>query len=135
MDKLFGHHLFFKTKEHNLYLGGDSGYDAHFKEIGDKHGPFDIAILEAGQYNTMWPLIHMMPEETVQAAIDLNSNALLPVHWGKFSLAMHAWNDPIKRVIEKAQLFNMKVYTPKIGQPLFLNDTFKSENWWETLAI
>ena len=120
-----------KTKDHNLYLGGDSGYDSHFKEIGDKYGPFDIAILEAGQYNTMWPLIHMMPEETVQAAIDLKAKSLLPVHWGKFSLAMHAWDEPIKRVIEKAQSVNIKVHTPKIGQPLILDDGFQSEHWWE----
>jgi L-ascorbate metabolism protein UlaG (beta-lactamase superfamily) len=120
-----------KTKDHSLYLGGDSGYDSHFKEIGEKHGPFDIAILEAGQYNTMWPLIHMMPEETVQAAIDLKANALLPVHWGKFSLAMHTWTDPIKRVLEKAKELNMNVVTPKIGQPIILNDDFVSESWWD----
>lgn len=120
-----------KTKDHNLYLGGDSGYDSHFKEIGDKYGPFDIAILEAGQYNTMWPLIHMMPEETVQAAIDLKAKSLLPVHWGKFTLALHAWDEPIKRIIDKAQSENIKVVTPKIGQPLILGDSFQSEHWWE----
>jgi L-ascorbate metabolism protein UlaG (beta-lactamase superfamily) len=119
-----------KTRYHNLYLGGDSGYDLHVKEIGNKYGPFDIAILEAGQYNTMWPLIHMMPEETVQAAVDLNAEALLPVHWGKFTLAMHAWNDPVKRVMDKAKELNMKVLTPKIGQPLVLGDSFQSESWW-----
>ena len=119
-----------KAKDHNLYLGGDSGYDSHFKEIGNKYGPFDIAILEAGQYNTMWPLIHMMPEETVQAAIDLKAKALLPVHWGKFTLALHAWDEPIKRVVEKAKELNMKVLAPKIGQPLIIEDSFKTENWW-----
>jgi len=119
-----------KTKDHNLYLGGDSGYDSHFKEIGNKFGPFDLAILEAGQYNSMWPYIHMMPEETVQAAVDLNAKALLPVHWGKFTLAMHAWDDPVKRVLEKARELNMKVLTPKIGQPLILDNSFQSENWW-----
>ena len=120
-----------KTKEYNLYLGGDSGYDSHFKEIGDKYGPFDIAILEAGQYNTMWPLIHMMPEETVQAAVDLKAKSLLPVHWGKFTLALHAWDEPIKRVIEKARSINTKVHTPKIGQPLIIDDNIQTENWWE----
>lgn len=120
-----------KTKDHNLYLGGDSGYDAHFKAIGDKYGPFDIAILEAGQYNTMWPLIHMMPEETVQAAVDLQAKSLLPVHWGKFTLALHAWDEPIKRVMEKARILNIKVLTPQIGQPLILDDGFKTENWWD----
>ncbi|HJS53279.1 MAG TPA: MBL fold metallo-hydrolase [Chitinophagaceae bacterium] len=119
-----------KTKDHNLYLGGDSGYDSHFKEIGVNYGSFDLAILEAGQYNPMWPFIHMMPEETVQAAVDLNANALLPVHWGKFSLAMHAWTDPVTRVLAKANEVNMKVLTPKIGQPLVLDDSFQSESWW-----
>jgi L-ascorbate metabolism protein UlaG (beta-lactamase superfamily) len=120
-----------KTNEHNLYLGGDSGYDSHFKEIGNKFGPFDVAILEAGQYNTMWPLIHMMPEETVQAAVDLKARSLLPVHWGKFSLAMHAWTDPITRVITKAKELNMPVLTPKIGQPIILDHGFQSEAWWD----
>ena len=119
-----------RTSNHNLYLGGDSGYDSHFKEIGNKYGPFDIAILEAGQYNIMWPLIHMMPEETVQAAIDLKAKTLLPVHWGKFTLAMHPWNDSITRVVAKAKELNTKVLTPKIGEPLLLDDSFQSENWW-----
>ena len=78
----------------------------------------------------MWPLIHMMPEETVQAAIDLKAKALLPVHWGKFTLALHAWDEPIKRVVEKAKELNMKVLAPKIGQPLIIEDSFKTENWW-----
>lgn len=120
-----------RSPKHNLYLGGDSGYDSHFKEIGDKYGPFDLAILEAGQYNNMWPLIHMMPEQTVQAAVDLNAKALLPVHWGKFTLAMHAWNDSIKRVTTKAKELSMKVFTPRIGEPLVLGEKFMSNEWWE----
>jgi L-ascorbate metabolism protein UlaG (beta-lactamase superfamily) len=122
-----------KTATHNLYLGGDSGYDTHFKKIGEKYGPFDLAILEAGQYNTMWPLIHMQPEETVQAAIDLQAKALLPVHWGKFMLAMHPWNEPIKRVLLKANEFNMPVITPKIGEPYLVSAKFSSTNWWEII--
>lgn len=120
-----------KTTNHNLFLGGDSGYDSHFKEIGKKYGPFDIAILEAGQYNLMWPLIHMMPEETVQAALDLKAASLLPVHWGKFTLALHAWNEPIKRVLEKAKAFDLKVHIPKIGEPLSPGNSFSTTNWWE----
>ena len=119
-----------KSSKHNLYLGGDSGYDSHFKEIGEKHGPFDIAILEAGQYNTMWPFIHMMPEETVQAAVDLNARSLLPVHWGKFTLSMHAWTEPVKRVLEKANAVNMKIITPKIGEAVPIINYKSSEHWW-----
>jgi L-ascorbate metabolism protein UlaG (beta-lactamase superfamily) len=120
-----------KTAIHNLYLGGDSGYDIHFKEIGEQFGPFDLAILEAGQYNDMWPLIHMVPEETVQAALDLKTKALMPVHWGKFKLGMHPWNEPIKRVVEKAKELNVTVRTPKIGEPFFINKPNSGTNWWD----
>lgn len=72
-----------------------------------------------------------MPEETVHAAIDLKAKTLLPVHWGKFTLALHARDDPIKRVLDKAKELNVKVLTPKIGQPLVLDDSFQSEIWWE----
>ena len=91
-----------QTKDYNLFIGGDSGYGDHFKTIGEKFNSFDIAILECGQYNTAWHNIHMMPEETVQACIDLNAKVLMPVHWGKFSLALHPWDEPIKRVYKKA---------------------------------
>lgn len=119
-----------KTPVNNLYLGGDSGYDSHFKEIGKKYGPFDIAILESGQYNAMWPLIHMMPEETVQAAVDLKAKTLLPVHWGKFMLGMHPWDEPIKRVLQKAKELNVPVKTPMIGEPVNLNAQYPDKDWW-----
>ncbi len=119
-----------KTNSYNLYLGGDSGYDTHFKKIGEKFGPFDIAILEAGQYNAAWPLIHMMPEQTVQAAIDLRAKVLLPVHWGKFALSTHAWNEPVKRVLKEAGSAQLKVTTPMIGEAVILDEAYPSEHWW-----
>ena len=135
-----------KTPTHRLYLGGDSGYDVHFKEIGDKYGPFDLAILECGQYNTMWPLIHMMPEQTVQAAIDLQAKALMPVHWAKFKLGLHPWNEPVRRLIAKMERLKREdptiqnssdtlpaVVTPKIGEPFIINGEYYSAPWWEGL--
>jgi L-ascorbate metabolism protein UlaG (beta-lactamase superfamily) len=119
-----------KTQDHTLFLGGDSGYDTHFKEIGEKHGPFDLAILESGQYNKSWPHIHMMPEQTVQASMDLKADVLLPVHWGKFTLAMHAWDEPIQRVLKKAEEHKVKVATPKIGELFILGETMPREEWW-----
>jgi len=120
-----------KTKTHSLYLGGDSGYDNHFKDIGEKYGPFDMALLEAGQYNSSWPQIHMMPEETVQASIDLKAKTLFPIHWGKFALAMHDWDEPIRRVLKEAAELNVKVVTPKIGQSFKVNNDHKDQFWWE----
>jgi L-ascorbate metabolism protein UlaG (beta-lactamase superfamily) len=120
-----------KTNTHNLYLGGDSGYDTHFKTIGEKFGPFDIALLESGQYNTAWPFIHMMPEQTVQASIDLQARILFPIHWGKFALAFHDWDEPINRVLKKAEELKVNVTTPMIGEPLQLSKFSETRSWWK----
>ncbi len=120
-----------KAAGYTLYLGGDSGYDKHFKEIGNKFGPFDLAILECGQYNGHWPHIHMMPEETAQAAVDLNAKRLLPVHWAKFTLSLHSWDEPIKRVVKKAAELDLAITTPKIGEPVVLGKSYPNAHWWE----
>ena len=120
-----------KTPDQSIYIGGDSGYDDHFKAIGDKYGPFDIALLECGQYNKQWPLIHMMPEETVQASIDLKAKVLMPVHWGKFTLAVHPWNEPINRAAKAADSLGVKIVTPKVGERMDLVDIPKNNSWWQ----
>jgi L-ascorbate metabolism protein UlaG (beta-lactamase superfamily) len=117
---------------YTLYLGGDSGYDTHFAEIGAKYGPFDLAILECGQYGDDWPLIHMFPEQVVTAAQDLRAKALLPVHWGKFALAYHAWNEPIQRLVESAATKELRVTTPKIGEPVVIGTTYPQAIWWSS---
>lgn len=116
---------------YSIYLGGDSGYDDHFKMIGAKHGPFHLAILECGQYNTSWPLIHMMPEEAVQASIDLQAEVFMPVHWAKFTLANHDWNEPVKRAFKAAQLRGVRMTTPRIGEPVYVGERYPAEHWWD----
>jgi L-ascorbate metabolism protein UlaG (beta-lactamase superfamily) len=124
-----------QTRRHSLYLGGDSGYDTHFKEIGKRLGPFDLAVLESGQYNANWPHIHMMPEETVQACVDLGASMLLPVHWGKFTLSLHPWDEPVRRVLLKAAELKVKVATPRIGEPLTVGkNVFPSDQWWNDIV-
>lgn len=120
-----------KTPTMNLYLGGDSGYDTHFKAIGDKYGPFDVAILECGQYNEYWKYIHMMPEETVKAAQDLKAKKLMPVHWAKFSLALHDWDEPILRVSAEAKKQGIPLITPMIGQKVNLAENETFTEWWK----
>jgi L-ascorbate metabolism protein UlaG (beta-lactamase superfamily) len=120
-----------KTSTHKIFVGGDSGYDASFKNIGDKFGPFDLALLESGQYDKQWPFIHMMPEETVQAAKDLQTKVLMPVHWAKFRLALHAWNEPIRRVTKKAAEEGLPITTPRIGEPVAIGGPYPHETWWE----
>lgn len=120
-----------QTPTLKLFLGGDSGYDYFFKEIGDKHGPFDFAILECGQYNEYWKYIHMMPEQVVQAATDLKAKTLMPVHWGKFSLALHAWDESIKEVTQEAKKQNMPLLTPMIGEKTDLYGNELEKEWWK----
>jgi L-ascorbate metabolism protein UlaG (beta-lactamase superfamily) len=120
----------FQSNGYKIYLGGDSGYDKHFALIGNQFGPFDLVILENGQYNVYWSNIHMMPEETAQAAIDLKAKVLLPVHWGKFALAFHEWDEPIKRVLKQADVLNLKVVTPEIGEKIVLDSTLPDAHWW-----
>jgi len=119
-----------KSKEYRIFIGGDSGYDPSFKTIGEKYGPFDIVILEDGQYDVMWPFIHMMPEEVVQAAIDLKGKVLLPVHWSKYTLALHPWNEPVKRVRKKAAELNVNVTTPMIGEKIEIDQVYPASNWY-----
>lgn len=119
-----------QTPSQKLYLGGDSGYDTHFKEIGEKFGPFDLAILENGQYDLSWKHIHMMPEEVVQATKDLKAKVLFPVHSSKFLLANHSWYEPLDRVSLEALKQNQALITPLIGEALDLNNLNTQPTYW-----
>ncbi len=121
-----------ETPTKKIFLGGDSGYDTHFKMIGEKYGPFDYAIIENGQYNEAWKYIHALPEDVVQASIDVNAKNIIPVHSSKFALALHAWNEPLEKVTKLGKEKNLNILTPIIGESVDLN---KSDNqfrsWWK----
>jgi L-ascorbate metabolism protein UlaG (beta-lactamase superfamily) len=119
-----------QSSQAKLFLGGDSGYGAHFREIGERLGPFDVALLECGQYNPAWKFIHMMPEQTVRASRDLGARVLFPIHWGKFRLALHGWKEPIERAIAAAADQQVVVTAPHIGQPIYLQKEFPLTFWW-----
>lgn len=119
------------TPSLKIFIGGDSGYDAHFAAIGAAQGPFDLAILECGQYSRNWKYIHLMPEEVVQAAQDLRAKRLLAVHWGKFALANHDWDDPIIRVAAESERKGMPLLHPLIGEKVSLEEMGVFERWWE----
>ncbi|PZX20409.1 L-ascorbate metabolism protein UlaG (beta-lactamase superfamily) [Breznakibacter xylanolyticus] len=104
-----------KTPTLNLFLSGDGGYDSHFEAIGREHGPFDYAVLECGQYNESWRYIHMMPHQVIKAAIELQTACFVPVHWGKFQLANHDWDEPIRRVSAMAVEQSLPMISPVIG--------------------
>lgn len=118
-------------QETKIFFSGDSGYAPHFKEIGDKYGPFDLTLMECGQYDPRWSAIHMLPEETVQAHIDVKGELLLPIHWGAFTLALHEWSDPIERVTKEAKRLGVNITTPQIGESITLKSKdYPSAAWW-----
>lgn len=120
-----------QTPTMKIYIGGDSGYDTHFGQIGKQFGEIDLAILENGQYGAGWKYIHMTPKETVQAAKDLNAKILLPVHSSKFKLANHPWDEPLIQVTRLAKEENQRTLTPMIGEVVNLKDsTQEFTEWW-----
>jgi L-ascorbate metabolism protein UlaG (beta-lactamase superfamily) len=115
-----------------IFIGGDSGYDTHFKKIGDDFGPFDLAILENGQYDKNWRYIHMLPEEFLDAVADLRAKRVLPVHSSKFALANHPWDDPLIRLMENNKKRGIPIATPMIGEPIYIgNIEQKFKEWWK----
>lgn len=116
----------------NIFFSGDGGYAEHFKQIGDKYGPFDFAMLECGQYNEQWPLLHMFPEQTAQAGVDLKAKRFMPIHWGAFTLSNHSWQEPVERVIKAADSLNIPIIVPKIGETVLIQPAieYSNENWW-----
>lgn len=120
---------------YKIFLGGDGGYGPHFKEIGSEFEGFDLALLEDGQYNEAWRLIHMMPEQTLQAANDLQAKHFFPVHNSKFCISTHDWDAPLRTITSIAGLEHSRILTPVIGQVVPLgNPEPESTEWWKNVT-
>lgn len=114
-----------------VFFSGDSGYGPHFREIGDKYGPFDLTLMECGQYDKRWAAIHMLPEEIVQAHLDVKGDVMIPIHWGAFKLALHDWQEPVERAMKTAKERRAKIATPRIGEAVLIgSEAYPSSEWW-----
>ncbi|WP_163707510.1 MBL fold metallo-hydrolase [Mangrovibacterium lignilyticum] len=119
--------------DEKLFFGADSGYYPGFKTIGEKFGPFDLVMLECGQYSRYWPLIHMAPEETYLAANELKAKALLPIHWGKYKLSIHPWKEPVERLLKAAGNDSVRIATPRIGERFQVSEPLPANRWWREI--
>ncbi|MFL9860085.1 MBL fold metallo-hydrolase [Paraburkholderia madseniana] len=117
-----------------VFFSGDTGYFDGFKAIGERLGPFDVTLLETGAYDAQWPYVHMQPDETVQAHVDLRGRWLVPVHNGTFDLAMHRWQEPYERVIGLTAARGIPLSTPRMGERLELAAPHRGEKWWREVA-
>lgn len=116
-----------------LFFSGDSGYFDGFKRIGEKYGPFDLTMIEAGAYDRDWPAVHMTPEQSVQAHLDLQGHAMMPIHNGTFNLAFHTWYEPLERVAQAADARQVRLSTPIPGEVLEVRHLTLGERWWRPL--
>jgi L-ascorbate metabolism protein UlaG (beta-lactamase superfamily) len=123
-----------EDRDVRLFFSGDSGYFDGFKEVGRRYGPFDLTLVETGAYDPQWPDVHMQPEESLQAHIDLRGKVMLPIHNGTFDLSLHAWHDPFDRITELAQERRVAIATPEIGLPLDIVQPQAEHKWWEALV-
>jgi L-ascorbate metabolism protein UlaG (beta-lactamase superfamily) len=122
-------------RNNRLYTSGDGGYGPHFKQIGEKYGPFDLTLIEGGQYDKRWSMIHMLPEESVQAHLDVKGKKMMLIHWGAFTLAYHGWTDPVERAITAVKEKDVHLMTPKIGELVLLDGEISVADsiWWKEM--
>ena len=116
--------------KHNIFFGADSGWFNGFKQIGDTFGPFDLSILEIGAYGKHWPDIHMGPDNATKAHLALKSKLMMPIHWGTFNLAPHAWYEPIEKLLGYAKKKHIKLFVPEPGKPTEVKGEYVSD-WWK----
>lgn len=116
-----------ETPSYNVYIGGDSGYDTHFAEIGNQYPDIQLAILENGQYNDNWRYIHTLPRYLGQAAKELNAQKIVTVHHSKYALSNHRWDEPLKNELDAARQDSLPLVVPAIGQVIPLQRNARTD--------
>ena len=132
-DKTLWGGFAFMGVKHRVYYSGDSGMFVGLADIGERFGPFDLTLIEAGAYGQAWPDWHMGPEQAVRAHGMVQGKVLMPVHWGLFDLAAHGWTEPIERVLVAAQTSGATVVVPRPGGSFEPGTPPSLERWWPTL--
>jgi L-ascorbate metabolism protein UlaG (beta-lactamase superfamily) len=118
---------------HRVYFSGDTGLFPALAEIGARLGPFDLTMIEVGQYDRSWPDWHSGPEQAVQAHQMVGGRVMLPIHWGLFGLAYHGWTEPVERAIVAAAGAGVTLVAPRPGQSFEPGAPPAIERWWPTL--
>ena len=117
---------------HKVYFSGDTGLTDEFRSIGERYGPFDLVMLEVGAWNEAWGDIHLGPKNALRAFDMLGGGALLPVHWGTFNLALHAWDEPVETLLAEAG--GRRIVTPGLGRVVELAHVEGTTPWWRELS-
>jgi L-ascorbate metabolism protein UlaG (beta-lactamase superfamily) len=121
------------SSTHRVWYSGDTALLDEMEEIGTRLGPFDLAMIEIGEYDALWPDVHLGPEQAVRASRLVKAYAMLPVHWATFELAMHGWTEPIERVLVAAADEGVRVATPPPGVVVEPALGLPSARWWPNI--
>lgn len=132
-DKLWASFAFLGPR-HRVYFSGDTGLFPALAEVGERLGPFDLTMIEIGQYDHAWPDWHVGPEQAVRAHRMVRGRAMLPIHWAPFTLAYHAWTEPVERALAEAEATKVTLLTPRLGQPVEPSSPPPRVRWWPKLA-
>ncbi len=124
----------FEFYDTSIYFSGDTGYMEEFKNITAKYGPFDLAFLDSGQYNVAWEHVHMLPEQVIQAAIDLNASVSIPIHISKYELSLHHWYEPMELVSTLGGEKNVTIATPMLGSTFIFGKEIPQDTWWRGVS-
>jgi L-ascorbate metabolism protein UlaG (beta-lactamase superfamily) len=117
--------------QHKVFFGGDSGpFKEGFRQIGEAYGPFDLVMLEIGASDPEWANIHLGPDQALAAHQLLGGGPLLPLHWGTFNLAFHAWQQPVQRLLKAADA-SVTLLLPAPGQRVEVAAGAFNSRWWE----
>ena len=122
------------TPKHKLFFSGDTGLHEGFMTIGEKHGPFDITMLEIGAYNRAWGDIHLGPENALRAFEMLGGGTMLPIHWGTFDLGLHPWDEPAEQLLALAEPAHVRLLTPMLGRPFEPAHVDGPSPWWRAVT-
>jgi L-ascorbate metabolism protein UlaG (beta-lactamase superfamily) len=123
----------FLGARHRVYYSGDTGLFPGMRTIGERLGPFDLTMIEVGQYDQAWPDWHLGPEQAVEAHRRVRGGVMLPVHWGLFALASHGWTEPMERALVAAREAGVVAISPRPGQSVEPTVETPTEHWWPAL--
>src|SRR5437899_1831146 len=118
---------------HAVFFSGDTGLTTEYQAIRERLGPFDLVMLEVGAFHPAWGDIHLGPQNALKALALLGGGPFLPVHWGTFSLAMHAWDQPAERLLELAPKTNAQLVMPRLGEPVEPAHAEGVTPWWRVV--
>ena len=122
--------LVLRSARHGVFFSGDTGLTTQYEMIRERLGPFDLVMLEVGAFHPSWGDIHLGPENALKAHALLGGGALLPVHWGTFSLALHAWDEPAETLLALAPKHDARLLMPRLGEPVQPAQMEDVTPWW-----